>query len=98
MSDDKARDIINRGDRARSLLEDDVFREACAKLEADLIKEWKARPVADQFGRERLWTGVNMLNKIVETLEHYATTGRHERRRIEELATGQPRTHLQSVA
>ena len=98
MSDDKARDIINRGDRARQLLDDDVFREACAKLEVDLIEGWKARPVEDQFGRERLWHGVNMLNKIVETLRAYATTGRHERGRIEGLASGQPPTHLRPVA
>lgn len=98
MSDDRARDIINRGDYARRILEDDVFKEACAKIESDIIEAWKTWKADDTAGRERLWQGLNMLGKIKLVLSDYATTGRHERQRIEELATGQAQTHLRNVA
>ncbi len=98
MSDDKARDIISRGDRARLLLDDDIFREACAKVEADIIEAWKTWKASDTEGRERLWLGLNMLGKIRQVLSDYATTGRHERRRIEELASSKAPTHLRPVA
>ena len=97
MSDDKARDIINRGDKARQFLDDEVFREACAKIEADIIEAWKSWKASDIEGRERLWLGLNMLGKIKQVLSDYAVSGRHERKRIEELANNRPETHLRPV-
>ena len=97
MSDDRAQDIINRGTRAAQILDDETFKEAVAKIEADIIAVWKTWKADDPDGRERLWMAVNSLNKIVDLLRTFAITGRHERRHIEELANNKPQSHLQAV-
>lgn len=50
---------------AQALLDNDLFNEAHEKLEAELIKAWKATPARDTDGRERLWAAVqaNMKHK-----------------------------------
>ena len=98
MSDDKAQDIINRGSRAAQILDDPVFKEAVDKLEAEIIDAWKTWKASDPDGRERLWLGMNALNRIVDQLRTYVVTGRHERKRIEEIAATRPLPYVRSVA
>lgn len=43
---------------AQALLDNDLFNEAHAKLEAELIAAWKSSNPRDTEGRERIWAAV----------------------------------------
>ena len=58
---DKLAAAIERGARARALLENELLRDAFRTLEDDYTAAWKTWPAADAAGRERLWQAVNVL-------------------------------------
>ena len=71
---------------ARALLENDLFNEAIASIERDLIDAWKKTPSRDQDGRERAWTAIQQLGKIKGYVESVLTDGKMAAAQLKELA------------
>lgn len=75
-----------RAARAQSLLENDLFNEAIATIEADLVKAWKATPPRDTDGRERCWSAIQQLGKIKGYFETVLRDGQLAKAQLKELA------------
>jgi hypothetical protein len=84
-AEDKLAAAIERGARAKALLENDLLREAFDKLEDDYTAAWKTWPAADTQGRERLWQAVNVLGKVRGHLARVVADGRLAQRELSDL-------------
>lgn len=91
MSDDKLLDSINRGSRARDIVESDLFKEAVATIERDLIEAWKLTSARDTDARERLWQGVQMAGKMEEFFRSAIDNGKIAKSRLDELSREKPK-------
>lgn len=64
-----------RGERARTLLNNDVLKEAFETAEADCIAQWKATKAHDTDLREKLWTQVRAFDVIRSKLHQAIADG-----------------------
>jgi len=87
MSDDKLHTAISRGARAKLLIEDELLKEAFARLEADYIAAWKTWAASDTAGRERIWMAVNVLGKVRDHLGVVMADGKLAQRQLDELTS-----------
>jgi hypothetical protein len=55
---------IYDGDRARELLENEVFQQVFADYKQEITDRWMKSPARDEEGREKLWTFLAHLNKL----------------------------------
>jgi hypothetical protein len=76
MSEDQLETAMNRGQRARELLENELLIEAFAKLEADYITGWRTTRVADKEAREKLWLALNIVGKVQDHLKTIVAGGK----------------------
>lgn len=64
---------IYDGNRAREILENEVFQQVLTDMEQELTQAWMNSPARDEAGREKLYQYLMTLNKfkgrIVATLE-----------------------------
>ena len=67
---------LAEGNRAKQILEDDVYTGAFDAIKAKVIEEWTSSPARDAEGRERLWTYLQLLNKLQATLQTTMETGK----------------------
>lgn len=67
---------INRAQRARDLLNNDLLVEAFSVLNRTYLDAWRAAPVRDTEGRESLWHMVKALDAFRGHLESAVETGR----------------------
>lgn len=81
----------NRADRAKQLLENDLFNEALVSIERDLMAAWKASPPRDTDGRERCWTAVQQVGKIKSYFESVLNDGKMAEAQLKELAEADER-------
>lgn len=65
-----------QGSRAREVLENEAFIDACAAIEKDVIDQWTSSPARDAEGRERLWTYLQMLRKLKSQITQTLETGK----------------------
>jgi hypothetical protein len=84
-AENKLAAAIERGARAKAVLENDLLREAFDKLEDDYTAAWKTWPAADTAGRERLWQAVNVLGKVRGHLARVVADGRLAQRELSDL-------------
>lgn len=91
MSDDKLLDTITRGSRARELVESDMFKEAAAVIERDLVEAWKLTTARDTDARERLWQGVLMVGKMEEFFRMAIDSGKIAKSKLDELTREKPK-------
>src|SRR5262245_65548366 len=82
---DKLAAAIERGARARALVENELLQEAFKTLEEDYTAAWKTWPAADTAGRERLWQAVNVLGKVRDHLARVVADGRLAQRELSDL-------------
>ena len=68
-------DRIERGGRAREVLENEAFIEAFDATEREMIERWKDSPARDSDGREKIWMYLSMLRKVRAHLETTMETG-----------------------
>lgn len=71
---------------AQSLLDNDLFNDAIASIERDLIIAWKATPARDTDGRERCWSAVQQVGKIKTYFETVLRDGKLAEAELKELA------------
>lgn len=67
---------IQKGNRAKQILEDEIFVEAIQKVSAELDQEWINSPVRDTEGRERIYMMKKMLNVLLVQLRSVMETGK----------------------
>jgi hypothetical protein len=84
-AEDKLAAAIERGARARALLDSELLRDAFKTLEDDYTAAWKTWPAADTAGRERLWQAVNVLGKVRDHLARVVADGRLAQREVNDL-------------
>jgi hypothetical protein len=84
-AEDKLAAAIERGARARALLDNELLQDAFKTLEDDYTAAWKTWPAADTAGRERLWQAVNVLGKVRDHLARVVADGRLAQREVNDL-------------
>ena len=67
---------IQRGHRAKAILDDEIFAEAIQKVSAELDLEWMNSPVRDTEGREKIYMMKKMLNVLLVQLQSVMETGK----------------------
>jgi hypothetical protein len=65
-----------RGQRAKAILEDEIFAEAVQKVSAELRQEWLNSPIRDTEGREKIYMMEKMLNVLLVQLRSVLETGK----------------------
>lgn len=65
-----------RGIRAKSLLENDVYKEAVQAVENGIVDRWKASPVRDIEGQAQLRLMHKLLTDLRGYIEEVAYTGK----------------------
>ena len=67
---------IQRGHRAKQILEDPIFVEALQKVSQELDQEWINSPIRDTEGREKIYMMEKMLNVLLVQLRSVLETGK----------------------
>ena len=67
---------IQRGHRAKAILEDPIFVEALQKVSQELDHEWINSPIRDTEGREKIYMMKKMLNVLHVQLQSVMETGK----------------------
>lgn len=76
----------DRALKAQALLENDLFNDALATLEAEYIAAWKVTPLRDTEGRERVWQAVQIVGKIKDHIGAVLNDGKLAAAQLRELA------------
>lgn len=74
-TDDKLQDLIYRGQQARELLDNPIYKESWESTEKDLLEAIVMSPQRDKAGREELYTIVRLLRKVRSGFEGAILTG-----------------------
>jgi hypothetical protein len=72
MSDDidsRLQQRIYDGNRAKEVLENEVFQGAFLAIELEMTETWKKSPARDAEGREKIWQYLMLLQKVKTHLE-----------------------------
>lgn len=77
--------MITRGDKASSLLRDEILNEAFVSLEEEFIQAWKHSDVNDSQNRERLYMLCQNLTAVKAYLEKVVTDGKLAKAQLLEL-------------
>ena len=67
---------IYDGNRAREILDNEVFQQVFADIEQELYKAWTESPARDAEGREKIHQYLAMLRKVKSHLQTTLETGR----------------------
>ena len=67
---------IQKGNRAKQILEDEIFAEAVKRISDELDLEWINSPVKDTEGREKIYMMKKMLNVLLVQLRSVMETGK----------------------
>lgn len=76
MSEDKAREELNRANRASRILEDDLFVDAVEAVKDHLWGEFAQSKLSDDDTRRNARIGVDMLDRILQSLRKHIETGK----------------------
>lgn len=85
MNEGKVREEVERGEKAASLLRNELLQEAFQQLEADFIQAWKGSSVEDSQNRERLYMLCQNLSALRGYLEGIVTNGKLAKAQLAEL-------------
>jgi hypothetical protein len=72
----KLEERLYNGDRAREVLENEVFIQAFDAIEREVIETWTSSPARDQEGREKCWQYLTLLRKVKTHLTQTLETGK----------------------
>lgn len=77
MSDDlKLQQEVNKGHRAKLLLDDPILKEAFETLEAQLVKAWIATEAKAAIDRENAFRMIHAQRKVRDLLQTYLDNGK----------------------
>lgn len=72
-----------RGNRAKRILEDDLWLEAWATIEMEFLSAWRNSPARDEEGREAIWKMLKVAERVRSQLESHMMTGRLAEKELE---------------
>jgi hypothetical protein len=75
------------GDRAKEVIENEVFVDAFTQIQNEVIEQWTNSPARDAEGRERLWTYLQMLKRLQAQLQQTMESGQLARIDLEHKRT-----------
>lgn len=78
-------DQVNKGVRAKLMLDDELVQSTLAQLEADYLKAWKETRRSDSELREKIWIAVEVLGKFKDHLISIANDGKLAQAEIQRL-------------
>lgn len=67
---------IYNGNRAKEILDNEVFLSVFDDIEMELIEAWKKSPQRDEAGREKIHLTVTLLGKVKASLQTTLETGK----------------------
>lgn len=85
MNEGKAREQMERGEKAAALLRNEILNEAFEKLETEFVQAWKHSSVDDSQNRERLYHLCQNLSALQGYLQNIITDGKLAKAQLEEL-------------
>lgn len=65
-----------RGAKARAVLDSEIFQEAVAAVETDIVEKWKASPLRDTEGQLALRLKWQIMQQIKSYLKDVMETGK----------------------
>ena len=74
---------IIRGEGARRILDDQIFRESMDKLEADICEAWAQMPIRDKEGQHELLLMMQTARKFKALLQTILQTGEYEKSQLQ---------------
>lgn len=77
--------IIDRGRRARDLIDNETLREALTAMEEDATARWQASPSRDTEGREVLYHHMQAILELRVTLESWAEAAMSEAAKLDKI-------------
>jgi len=75
---------IYRANRAKALLDDELFNDAIKQVRAALMDTWAICPKAEE--RDRIWISVNLLEQIKSALINTVGSGKVAQAEIDAIA------------
>lgn len=78
---------IYDGNRAREVLENEVFNQVWADVEQELTKAWMESPARDVEGREKIFLTLQMLRKLHGAIQTTMETGKLAQKELEHQRT-----------
>ena len=84
-------EIAAKANRAQLLLDNDLYKEAHAELEKQLIDAWIKTPPRDSDGRERCWAAVQANRKHRDYLQSIVNNGKLAAAELKALADSEER-------
>ena len=76
MSEEKARQELYRANRAKSIIEDELFLEAVEAVKDQLWRDFAQSKLDDDNLRRNARIGVDMLDRILSSLRKHIETGK----------------------
>jgi hypothetical protein len=68
---------IDKANKAKELLENDLFIEAINAVEHELLNEFKKTSWFQRRKREKIWQQMQVVSKFVKHFENVIKSGRH---------------------
>lgn len=67
---------IYDGNRAKEVIENEVFQRVMADMKKEIIEQWQNSPARDQDGREKLWNLLKLTEKLEIMLQQTLDSGK----------------------
>lgn len=75
------------GDRAREVLENEVFQAVFDDIEREVLDQWTNSPARDEAGREKLWIYLQLLRRVKAQITTTLETGKLAKLELEHRQT-----------
>ena len=85
MNEGKARELVDRGEKAADLIRNEILEEAFTSLETEFIQAWKHSSVEDSQNRERLYMLCQNLSAVKGYIENVVSSGKLAKSQLDEL-------------
>lgn len=72
----KLEERLERGGRAKEILDNPIFNEAFELLEKEITEQWQQSPARDSEGREKLFLMIGLTRKLKEIIVSTLETGK----------------------
>ena len=76
---------IHLGNKAKRILEDEIFTDAVKKIEERLNQEWLNSPLRDTEAREKIFLMRKMLETIINEITSVMETGKLANKKLSDI-------------
>lgn len=76
---------LDRGNKAKEILENELFQEAWLTVETALIQKWRECPIRDKEGQHELKLMLKLLDDVKANVVRVMESGRLAESRLQEL-------------